>query len=879
MLSAVLFLGGGNSEAQAAGPIQRVPNTSLQLPSALPVVGYTGTNAFGSLTFTAPLAIVTAPGETNRLFVVEQGGFIAVITNLASPNRTVFLDATGLIQGGVPGDERGLLGLVFHPGYSSNGCFFTYYTGNATTAVPEGTNQLHDILSRWQVSPGDPNRADTNSEVRLLTQRDYAGNHNAGDLHFGPDGYLYLSLGDEGGGDDNFNNSQKIDQDFFSGIVRLDVDKRPGSLAPNVHPAVTTNYLVPPDNPFVGATNFNGLPVDPARVRTEFWAVGLRNPWRFNFDPATGFLYCADVGQNAYEEINIIVKGGNYGWAYREGLHLGPKTAPTNFVSIPPIQEYTHGNATNQGYVVIGGLVYHGADARLAGNYVFADYQSGNIWQLHYDGTNTIPFQYLGNEGGIAGFGADPRNGDLLMANQYRNTIRRLVAVTNTSGGTIPATLADTGAFTNLTTLAPAPGFVGYDLNLPFWSDNAMKQRWFSVPNTNLTIGFNANGNWSFPTGAVWMKHFELQLTNGAPASSRRLETRFIVKNTDGVYGLTYRWGGSTTNAALVPEEGMDEDFVVNDGGGVLRTQTWHYPSRAECLRCHTPGGGYALGFNTAQLNCNFNYGGGATNQINALAQAGYFSASVGSIHTLPALAQPTNAAVSREYRVRSYLAANCAFCHQPGGTAQGFWDGRLNTTTEAAGIVNGTLADNLGNTSARVTVPGSISNSMLLARLSTPGAIRMPPLDSTVLDTQAIALVRAWITNDLPHFQSFADWQIARFGSTNAPNGAAYSDPDGDGAINLLEYLTSTDPQNTNSSWRIALQKAGANYQIAFPLLSNRGFEVQVATNLADAQPWSGLDVSGNEPLFGVTNGTKVVTDTSPPGRVKFYRVRVFAP
>src|SRR5262249_6353134 len=148
------------------------------------------------------------------------------------------------------------------------------------------------------------------------------------------------------------------------------------------------------------------------------------------------------------------------------------------------------------------------------------------------------------------------------------------------TGTPLPPTLAATGAFTNLVTLAVAPGIVPYDINVPFWSDNAIKTRWFSLPNTNLTVSFNGTGNWSFPTSSVWIKHFEIQMTNGDDSSRKRLETRFIIRNTNGVYGITYRWD-SATNATLVPESGTNDTLVINDGG-ILRTQVWHYPSRSE---------------------------------------------------------------------------------------------------------------------------------------------------------------------------------------------------------------------------------------------------------------------------------------------------------
>lgn len=876
----------GSVRSQTFGLTQREPNMTLRMPASPPVYGYATSNAFGSLAFTDPIAIASPPGETDRLFVAEQRGRIAVITNLATPARTVFLDISARVAGGVPSDERGLLGLAFHPGYATNRYFYVFYSTLSTTPGI-ATNALHERLSRFQAMADNPNQADANSELILLNQYDQAVNHNGGDLHFGPDGYLYVSIGDEGGGGDTYNNSQRIDKDFFSAILRLDVDKRNSNLEPNPHPASVTNasglanYSVPADNPFVGATNFNGLSVNLATVRTEFWAVGLRNPWRFSLDPATAILYCADVGQDVWEEVDLIVKGGNYGWNYREALHEYPpgssRTPPPGFAPLSPIIEYRHGGATNQGYSITGGLVYRGNRiSQLFGAYVFADYVSGNVWMLRSDGTNAVPFTRLTGNTGISAFGVDPSNGDILLADQGADTIKRLVYNTNVvSGEALPPTLADTGAFSDLTSLTPNAGIVPYDINVPFWSDNARKTRWFSVPDTNLTIGFNPDGNWSFPTGAVWIKHFDLELTNGVPESRKRLETRFIVRNAGGIYGVTYRWD-SATNATLVPEGGMDETFVVDDGGTV-RTQVWHYPSRAECLACHTAAGGGALGFNTPQINRDLDYGSGAESQIDALSRVGYFTAPVTNVNTLRALAHPTNTAYSVEYRVHSYLTANCSQCHQPGGTALGFWDARITTPMSQAGIINGVLNNNGGDADNRVIAPGSLDHSMMLTRIPRRGPGQMPPLDSTVLDTDALSLLSAWITNDLPDYQSFAAWQSAHFGSTTAPDAAADADPDHDGANNLLEYFTETDPMSGGDAWKIDAQPGGDAVAISFPQIANRGFQVEWASALVSPTSWQPLDVAANRPFFSRTNFTTTVTDAITNAPFRFYRVRVF--
>jgi glucose/arabinose dehydrogenase len=880
---AFCFLAAG-AMAQPYGLSNRVSVPTLNLPPSPPVNGYVTTNAFGTLTFTDPVVITAPPGETNRLFIVEQNGIVAVITNLAVPNRTVFLDIVSQVTGGVPADEQGLLGMAFHPDYAVNGYFYVYYTITTTTAAGTGR---HERLARFQVSAANPNAANAASQAPILTMFDDFSNHNGGAIHFGADGYLYLSLGDEGDANDTGNNSQMIDKDFWSGILRLDVDNQSTNLVPNPHPAIHAGtYRVPADNPFVGVTTWYGTNLVPAKVRTEFYAIGLRNPWRMSFDRPTGRLYCGDVGQNAREEIDIIVKGGNYGWAFREGLIAGPKPAPPGAVRIDPILDYPRSpaGATNVGTSVTGGVVYRGSSIpALEGRYIFADYVSGNIWSLFYNGTNATNWVRLTFNPSISAFGTDPRNGDVLLADQGADTIKRLVTVV-TSGASFPATLAESGTFTNLSTLTAHAGIVPYEVNLPYWSDNAIKSRWFYFPPAR-TITFRATNNWTFPTGSVWIQHFELELTNGVPESRQRLETRLLVRDTGaGIYGITYRWGGSTANATLVPEGGMDEPFVVNDGGN-LRTQVWHYPGRSECLICHLGQGAgpYALGFNTPQLNRGFNYSGILDNQLRAMANAGYFLGTVSNLHGSRWLAALTDETVSLEQRVRSWLAANCAGCH-PGAGGISF-DARIFTpllgTTVASGtrLINGSLVNTGGDPNNRVIVPGSLSNSMLLTRISTRGPVQMPPLGTSLVDTQAVALISRWITEELPGLQTFADWQLSHFGSTNAPTAQSGMDPDNDGATNYEEFLTGTDPNDGADAWAIHIRRQGDAVETFYPQLVNRGIEIQWSTNLFTLGAWQYLDVPQNRPFISATSGTGVVPDVITNGPPKYYRGRVFEP
>lgn len=729
----------GLSSAMVIAAAREV-NTTLNLPAAPPSFGYTLTPAFPRLNFSAPIALVSPPGETNQLFVVERAGRIQVITNLVSPTKTLFLDISARVN---TSGEGGLLGLAFHPGYASNGWFYVYYTLNTSTAAGNG---FHNRVARFDRSTTNSFRASPTSERLLLTQFDEASNHNGGDLHFGPEGYLYVALGDEGGGGDSYRNSRRIDRDFFAAILRLDVDERPESLAPNPHPAVAGGYAVPPDNPFVGATTFNGAAVDPARVRTEFWAVGLRNPWRMSFDPVTGWLYAGDVGQGAWEEIDLIRRGGDYGWNYREGRQPYAGTPPPGVTFVDPIWAYPHsGSADQRGNSVTGGVVYRGNRlSQIYGHYVFADFGSGNVWALLYDGNRVMSHQRLTTASSIVELGIDPANGDVLLAS-INGPIHRLTYNSTAVGPPLPPTLTETGAFSDPRSLRPNPGIVPYEVNAPFWSDHALKTRWFAVPDTNDFLLFHPQDSWQAPQGTVWIKHFDLELTNGIPASRRRLETRFLVRNSGGTYGITYRWNAAQTEAHLVPEEGMDETLVVQDGP-ISREQVWRYPTRSECLVCHTPIAGHALSFNTLQLNRDAFLGGGVTNQILALAASGHFTNGPASAADLPAYADAQDTSASIEYRARSYLSVNCVQCHQPGGPARGSWDARFTIPLDQAGIIDGLLEDVRGNPDNRVLVPGSPERSMLLTRISSLGPGQMPPLATSVVNTQAVALLREWI-------------------------------------------------------------------------------------------------------------------------------------
>jgi len=318
--------------------------------------------AFGQLEFHRPVQ-VTHAGD-NRLFVVEQNGRIRVFEN--SPDRgtpDVFLDIRSQVRR--KDNEEGLLSLAFHPRYAANGFFYVYYSAS---------KPRRGILSRFTVSADDPNRAEPDSEKVILEVDQPYGNHNGATVLFGPDGFLYMSLGDGGSAFDPQDNGQNLST-LLGSILRIDVDHEQDGHA----------YAIPSDNPFV----------DRPLARGEIWAYGLRNVWRMSFDRETGDLWAGDVGQNTWEEIDLITRGGNYGWRIREAAHPFKQGTPPDPM-IDPVVEYPQRRGQGRsrelvGMSITGGFVYRGrSQPRLAGLYFYADYVTGRIWAMRYQDGRVI---------------------------------------------------------------------------------------------------------------------------------------------------------------------------------------------------------------------------------------------------------------------------------------------------------------------------------------------------------------------------------------------------------------------------------------------------------------------------------------------------------
>jgi uncharacterized repeat protein (TIGR03806 family) len=765
-------------------PIAPFLNTNLPPASASSYTEWSTVPAFPNLRFQDPTFLIPEPG-TNRLYVGGRQGMIWFFNNDSNTTvKTEFLNLTDRNQGY---DDCGLLGMAFHPEFgqpasTNRGYVYVWYQyspapTNPSPARLDWTVPTYNRLSRFTVPDGSL-VADPNSELVLINQFKQQVWHNGGGMFFGSDGFLYVSNGDEGGSDDIYQNTQRLNKGLFSGVLRIDVNQdetkshpiRRQPLSGGTPPAgwpsnYSANYYIPNDNPFV---NPDGS------VLEEFYAIGFRSPHRMTFDPPTGQIWVGDVGDSAREEVDLIVKGGNYQWAYYEGnLFPGPNAKPQNLIGTdqPPVYDYPHwdenGNSTGNS-CIIGGYVYRGPQfsSELGGKLIFGDNFSGRIWSLTYNGTNPPAVTYLCNMPpgllyeGLSSFGID-QNNELYMCQMGSNGQIWKLAHNDTPLPEPPQLLSQVGVFANITNLSTIPGIIPYNVNSPLWSDGAVKSRWMAVPNAGTLpysdeeqIGFAPTGEWTFPVGTVLIKHFELPVDDTNPAVRKRLETRLLVHGTNGTYyGLTYKWRADNSDADLLTNS-LNEDILIATTNG-YRTQTWYYPSRQDCLICHNPNAHFVLGPKTRQLNGDFTYPdtGITDNQLRTLNHLGMFNPSLDetNIPTYASTVHVTNTTASLDNRMRSYIDANCAHCHRPGSGVQATFDARFDTPLANQNIVNGPVGNSLGITNAHVITPGDVSKSIMHVRLNTVGPNRMPPIAKNVIDQEAVATLQAWINSFVP--------------------------------------------------------------------------------------------------------------------------------
>jgi uncharacterized repeat protein (TIGR03806 family) len=674
--------------------------------------------------FTQPIAMLQEPGNNARWYVVQKTGEVLVFDNNAGVSTTrVFIDVSSRLNSDPDSsnDERGLLGMAFHPDYPDDPRVYLYYTGS------DPNLGLVDRVSEFSTEDGG-NTLSPGSEVVLFNVDDPAGNHNGGNIMFGPDGMLYIGIGDGGGGNDQFGsigNGQRLTI-LLGKMLRLDVSTPATPSVP---------YAIPSTNPFATnpRCNANGTSPSPGTASCpEIYAYGFRNPWRWSFDRVSGELWLNDVGQGSLEEVDRVVLGGNYGWRCYEGTtDTGMACGPNKAAAIPPVAQY----GRSLGQSTTGGFVYRGsAIPSLAGRYVFADFATGNIWHIPRDTQPTLTLttsNMLDTQLLISSFGED-QAGELYIVH-LGGTLHRLVASGGGGGRTIPTQLSATGCVNAGNPTQPASGLIPYAPNAPFFSDDATKTRWLALPD-GQRITVTGSNDFDFPSGSVLMKNFAF--------GTQLVETRLFMRHNDGTWaGYTYEWNAQQTDATR----------VIGGKSVTVAGHEWLFPSEDQCLQCHTQAAGRSLGLEIGQLNGDFGYPapGRTANQLATLDHIDVLTPALTQPPAqLPVIPDPFGAAPLGE-RARAYLHANCGYCHRPGGTTPTNLDLRYTTAlnlTNACDVAP-TLGD-LGLTNARIIAPGSAARSVAVERMNRTGTGAMPPLARHVIDTVGVTLLTTWINS-----------------------------------------------------------------------------------------------------------------------------------
>jgi uncharacterized repeat protein (TIGR03806 family) len=691
----------------------RLSNTSCLAPNE-PVISTSIalSRVFPNLNFSNPVLMLQAPGDDTKWYVVEQQGIVSTFANVDNTSATTeFINIDARVNSS--SSEGGLLGMAFDPSFASTGRVYLSYTADAGG----GGGVLQSRISRFTMSGGVLNPG--SEEILLTIQQPYT-NHNGGNIAFGPDGYLYIGFGDGGNGGDPQGNGQKRST-LLGKMLRIDVS---GNGA----------YTIPADNPFVGAgtARCQSGSTSSGNICQEIYAYGFRNPWRWSFDRGASSpdLWVGDVGQDKYEEVDRVERGGNYGWNTREGAHCYNATSCATSANgaplIDPVAEYDH----TLGISITGGYVYRGsAIASLVGRYVFADFGSGRIFGLTPDNSGTFTRTELLHPSVSVSSFAQGNDGELYVVD-YGGSLNKIVAGSGSTSSTIKTQLSQTGCFDTTNPTQPITALIPYAPNAPFWSDGASKQRWIALPD-GKTISVNSTtGDFDFPKGTVLVKSFTL--------NNNLIETRLFMSyaDTGNWAGYTYRWNSSHTDATLVTG-----GLTANIGG-----QDWVYPSEAQCLQCHTSAAGRSLGLEMQQLNSSFTYPstGRTANQIDTLQTIGAFTAAPTKVTAMP---DPADTTALVADRARAYLHTNCSQCHRPSGGTPVSLDLRYTTAIADTKTCNVAPASgDLGVSGAKVIAPGDSTHSVLYLRMSRRDANQMPPVASHKVDTDGAALLQQWI-------------------------------------------------------------------------------------------------------------------------------------
>ncbi len=696
-----------------AGDQQRIPWTGTRLRgTAEPAAPFRATRVWQNLEVKAPVYLRAEPGS-QRIFVVdhkaqgaEPGGIVA-FNSSADPRSVQPVLATEFL----------IYGFCFHPLYEQNRWIYVISNGPAKEAVKRNR------ISRWTISRSDAGNAEPESEVVILEWE--SNGHNGGDLAFGPDGMLYCPTGDGTSDSDPLATGQGLN-DLLAVMLRLDVS----STTPD------QPYSVPADNPYIGVPD----------ARPEIWAYGFRNPWRLDIDQRTGQVWVGQNGQDLWEQVYLVQRGQNYGWSVQEGSHPFYTERPRGKEPItPPAAEHSHAEARS----LTGGIVCRSTEfPELEGCFIYGDYSTGRIWSIRSEnGRITLHNELADTTLQIAGF-ARGHAGEILIAD-HGGGIWKLERSPAEPPFAFPQKLSETELFQSLPDHSMAPGIIPYSVNVPFWSDGAHKQRWIAVPELE-TIEYTTPRGWNFPNGSVLVKSFWLERRAGDPASRFPIETRLMVRWQNEWAGYSYRWNDEGTDAVLVGRDGLDVDFKLAEvATGTVRNQTWHYPSRAECMVCHSRAANYVLGLCEPQMNCDVPDGSGGTiNQLQRLEQLGYFSKPIAKpVAERLRLVPHDDETAAVAVRAASWLHANCSSCHVEAGGGNSQFSAEFTEVPEKRKLINAVpVHSTLELTNARLIAPGEPASSVLLHRISHRDRSRMPPIGSLIPDPHGVDLIRRWI-------------------------------------------------------------------------------------------------------------------------------------
>lgn len=614
------------------------------------------------------VALTHRPGDDSRWYLASQVGIVYTFTAEGEPE--VFVDLRDRVA--VAG-EAGLLGIAFHPDFADNGEVFLSYTA-------PGDDPFRSVIARYYSGDGGLTLAP--DPVELLSLPQPWANHNGGDIHFGPDGYLYIGFGDGGAAGDPLGHGQDTER-LFGKMLRIDVDGG-------------EPYAIPADNPFADG---GGAP--------EIYAWGLRNPWRFAFDRETGDLWVGDVGQNLWEEVDLVVRGGNYGWSVREGASCFASDACDEPETILPVATYRNTGAAT----VVGAAVYRGtALPEQGGAFLYNDFYRGTMWSVRQGEAPRVLHRSGARR--IAAW-AEDESGEIYGVRYDGGIVRVVAAPPPDDDDAFPYTLLASGCVQEDDPVSPVAELVPYDVNVPFWSDGADKRRWLAVPDGRIAVA--GDGDFDLPEGSVLLKSF---VRDGAP-----IETRLLVHHDDGAWaGYSYAWRS----------DGSDADLVVDARTIETPSGPWVLPAIEDCTWCHSEAAGGSLGLETAQL--------ARDDQLAHFAELGLL-ADVPSGEALPGDDAPL------EDRARAWLHVNCSPCHRPDGPAgRAELDLRRSTALADTGLCDAPRAGVLDLVDPAIVVAGAPDRSVLLARVRSLGSVRMPPLASLAVDEAGATLLESWI-------------------------------------------------------------------------------------------------------------------------------------